>query len=449
MASDTTTLVTMPFGEYVNGVYDPNFSTAFPQFDPPTIPGIAAEGTTTTDGTTTTTEVNGFLNHGVEVIAGSNFQENVAGILDDGNANGSMIVLGNSFTTNAIFQTNVLQDFTNITTAAPDALTSILNGADHLNNYASFINGEPLLTSAGGMETAGIPNTSWNLDVVNGNFYDVNVVSQLNVLAAGSISFQTTQDSFYEAVTGANQQANQFILTSNGPTFDLIIVAGNYENANIIDQTNVLLNDSNIQAILEGGTNGSLSISSGGNTLANEASITTFGNGAESLSAQLAAEAQNALSGFISDIANLAPGMGQLNVLFVTGNYYDINLVTQTNVLSDPNIALQLMNGGSGSGTTSEIISTGGNEAINLAQIIDASNLGSQFVAGGQYSDSLMVQANILENVSQVTTASPQTLINEVIAFLGQDAPAVVSPAGEAPGVATTTHTDPISGVLS
>ncbi|MGH7095653.1 MAG: hypothetical protein ACREFB_19235, partial [Stellaceae bacterium] len=337
----------LPFGEYVNGVYDPGFSTPFPQFDLPPMPGLTPTGgVTPTDGVTMT---NGWLNPGVEIIAGSNAQQNIAGILDDNAQNTSMIVLGNSYSTNAIFQTNLLHDLTSITTAAPDALSSVLNASDNLNNFASFINGDSLLVSSGSSSGTPLTNTSWHVDVVNGDFYNINMVSQLNVLDAGSVSFQTTQSSFYEAITGANQQVNQFFLSATAPAFDLVIVEGNYQNANIVDQTNIVLNDSIIQAVL-GVANGTLAISSGGNILANEASITSFPNDIHGLTSQQAAEAQNANNGFNADIAGLGPAVGQLNVLFVTGNYYDVNLVSQTNVLSDPNIALQMMDGNGGSG---------------------------------------------------------------------------------------------------
>lgn len=440
LTTQTTLPPALPFGEYVNGVYDANFSTPFPQFDLPTVPGFApADGVTIT---------NGWLNPGVEVIAGSNAQQNIAGILDANAQHDSLIVLGNSYSTDAIFQTNILHDVTSITTAAPDALSSILNADNHLNNFASFINGDSLLVSSGSSNSTPLTNTSWHVDVVNGDFYNVNMVSQLNVLDAGSVSFQTTQSSFYEAITGANQQVNQFFLSATAPAFDMVIVLGNYQNANIIDQTNVALNDSIIQAVL-GGDHSTLSVSSGGNTLANEASITAFPNNIQGLSAQQTAEAHDANNGFNADIAGLAPAVGQPNVLFVTGNYYDINLVSQTNVLSDPNIALQLMGGNSGPGTASETISTGGNQAVNIAQIIDVNTLGTQFLAGAHYSDSMLVQANILENASTITTADPHALVSEVIAFLGHDAPMVVAPIADTPGVATAMHHDPIAGVMS
>ncbi|MGH7093555.1 MAG: hypothetical protein ACREFB_08490, partial [Stellaceae bacterium] len=74
--------------------------------------------------------------------------------------------------------------------------------------------------------------------------------------------------------------------------------------------------------------------------------------------------------------------------------------------------------------------------------------LGTQFLAGAHYADSMLVQANILEDASTVTTVDPHALVGEVIAFLGQDAPMVVAPTSDSLGVATAVHHDPIAGVM-
>src|SRR5262249_39512018 len=150
----------------------------------------------------------------------------------------------------------------------------------------------------------------------------------------------------------------------------------------IIDQTNVVLNDDIVKALMVTENRAGLSISTGHNTLLNEADISTYGpNGILPMSPELAAHAHNAQSGvFDPFLAGQVPGHGPLNVLFVTGSYYDINIVSQINVLSDENTAMQLMWAtGASASTSTAMISTGSNQAVNFAQIVDANTIGDQY----------------------------------------------------------------------
>ena len=66
-------------------------------------------------------------------------------------------------------------------------------------------------------------------------------------------------------------------------------------------------------------------------------------------------------------------GSGTMNVLFITGNYYDINVLEQTNIVSDSDVVLQtLENGESG------YVATGANELANDALLVTLGPLGGQ-----------------------------------------------------------------------
>ena len=420
LAGGSAPQITLQPGEYINGVFSPVATASVPTVDPP-------------DYTLPPTNVMGQINSGLEVIAGSNTLVNSAGIIDGNVQHLTMLVVGNAYSTNAIFQTNILHDVDSITTAAGGAPLNIATGGNILNNIADFQT--PHLISITGTSST---NTSWHVDVVQGNFYNMNVCVQTNVMAAGSTSFQTTETSFYKLVTGGHEQINGYLCDSYGSPYDLIVVEGSYNHANLIFQNNIILNDDVVKAILDTGTSTGMSISTGGNLMTNYASITDYGpSQVGTLSADLAAHAMGIdQKSFDSLIASLTPDNGthQLNVLVVTGDYYDVNVISQNNVLSDPNTAIQMMTAAGGEGTTStESISTGANQTINVAQIVSAGTLGSQLVGGQYYSDSLLVQANITTEDSHVTTQDPNALASEVIAFIGS---------GDTDTSAAATHTD-------
>src|SRR4029077_20424909 len=107
-----------------------------------------------------------------------------------------------------------------------------------------------------------------------------------------------------------------------------------------------------------------------------------------------------------------------VHVLYVQGDYYDINYLSQTNVISDANTAAQMLTSGSGQ----QSISTGNDQAINVASIVDGGSLTTPYVQGTQYSDSMLLQTNIITPDPKITTNDPAQLVPEVVAFTGQDA---------------------------
>ncbi len=297
---------------------------------------------------------------------------------------------------------------------------------------------------------------SWHVDVVDGNFYNMNVCVQTNVMSAGSTSFQTTETSYYKLVTGGNEQVNGYMCDANGNPYDLIVVEGSYNHYNLIYQNNIILNDDVVKAILDTGTSTGMSISTGDNVMTNYASITDYGpSQVGTMSSELAAHAMGIdQKQFDALIASLAPDNGShhLNVLVVTGDYYDVNVISQNNVLSDSNTALQMMASPGGEGTTStESISTGDNQTINVAQIVSVGTLGSQLVGGQYYSDSLLVQANITTEDSHVTTQDPNALASEVIAFIGTSDTDTSSTAAhiDMPGTSDMAHHDMLGGLAA
>ena len=128
-------------------------------------------------------------------------------------------------------------------------------------------------------------------------------------------------------------------------------------------------------------------MSTGANWLLNAATLVDYTGAAHELTPDmqaLVAALQNGESTL--DLANgfVLPGdgSGTMNVLFITGNYYDINVLEQTNILSDSDVVLQtLENGESG------YVATGGNELANEALLVTLGPLGGQYVGGTEYAE--------------------------------------------------------------
>ena len=112
-------------------------------------------------------------------------------------------------------------------------------------------------------------------------------------------------------------------------------------------------------------------------------------------------------------------------MLYITGDYYDVNAVWQTNVTSDVNVIYQLQNQPSADlmalhpdGTLTQSVSTGGNELTNDAAIVDV-NPDVIYVDGHVYTDSILVQANLLPTDQDgAVNGRSDALVTELIAFV-------------------------------
>ena len=132
----------------------------------------------------------------------------------------------------------------------------------------------------------------------------------------------------------------------------------------------MLLNSDYVLINAGPGGEGSETVSTGANWLLNAATLVDYSGAAHELTPDMLAlvaalqQRQSTLdlaSGFVLP----GDGSGTMNVLFITGNYYDINVLEQTNILSDSDVVLQtLENGESG------YVATGGNELANEALLV-------------------------------------------------------------------------------
>jgi hypothetical protein len=359
---------------------------------------------------------------GASAELGNNIQSNAAYIADVTSAPGSIIIGGDYYFTKAIIQVNVLSNNDHVDVASPDAnafANSIFTHGNEVHNVADFITHAFTGTYHGAASTY-----SWKVDTVAGNFYDVRSVDQVNNMMSSTSDIQVAHNTYFDFSSGHNQQGN-FANIQGLDDYDLIVIKGSYHQADLIYQTNIVLNYADITLLNSGtGSEPSFAVSTGDNTLTNNAKIENYegtsfsplGSAQRDLMLQLEQHATELLPNYDWNLSGSATGV--LKVLFVSGDYFHINAISQTNILSSVDIIGQFIPDYVSADGTFLNVSTGGNTANNTALIIDAGALSdSRFIGGTVYSDSMLSQSNLISDSDHIVIHDTHTLAPELIAF--------------------------------
>jgi hypothetical protein len=352
--------------------------------------------------------------HIATVSVGSNYQANDAAIVNGEGLTAMLAVQGNYYQTEAIIQTNVVGGSDHISGGGPGAASI---AANTVQNIADMQNQVPTLTSGGsGTTTSGL---NWSVTVLNGDLADVHSLVQTNYLQNNNVVYQTTEMGESLTVAGSNIQTNSAEYQNLTSNYQLIIVEGNYNQDDLIYQTNVMLDNNNVR--FHGGHGGgTASATGGGDNVVNDATIVDTANHnyqAFTPAAQSVVQALESQSGTVDPASVLSafPNLfGNINVLVVTGNYYDINYISQTNIMSNSNVVQ--MWGGHGATDT---VNTGSNIAVNAATIIDGGSALSPYLQGSYYNDMILLQTNIIGNNASAAAHNPNQFVPELVAFTG------------------------------
>ena len=424
-------------GIYVNGDrQDPGFTPTLPELsDPePVEPTYNLRGETAN--------------------LGSNTSANAGLIVDRNEGSPTMIVAGDYFATEAIVQTYSYSDRDHVSVGGAGPV-ELLTGNNSGNNIAHFDHRESIYPDLTGY----FSGWNWDVHVVEGDFYDINLLVQGIYLSDNDVTVQETQHSLYEVRTGGNQVFNLAELFSGEIEYDLIIIGGDYHGGNYIFQHAFLVDD---DVAMMGATDGerTQTLHTGNNSLTNYGAIQTYGN--ERLN-PLSDEARD----LTTELANRAPtldpdeygfvapavGSGPLNVLYVTGDYYDVNAIWQYITVADADTALQLLSGEEAltsveGGELIQSIETGGNTLLNDAAIVDVGT-GTTEVGGDIYTETILVQAElIVKDHDVIAHDDTDALVNELIAFIGSDEDQHEPPA-HSNAHAHAQHEDMLGGVLA
>ena len=121
---------------------------------------------------------------------GGNDSHNAALIVDIGEVARTMVVMGDYFKTNAIFQTNTTVDHDQISVSGGEGTPSLTSGGNVATNIADFVQNPSIY--------AGFPaywaGPNWIVDVVDGDYYSVHAVVQTNYLSDNDVAVQVSSD---------------------------------------------------------------------------------------------------------------------------------------------------------------------------------------------------------------------------------------------------------------
>jgi hypothetical protein len=421
-AADEAPAHAVAHGRYVDGALsDEELTPAAPA---PEIVGTPASAWTTEDGVTSRTITGPSDGIGAAAYTGGNELTNAAGIRDLSGMSASIVIEGDAFLSNAIIQINILVDNDQVDLAVehgPDLLVAELmrsatadgNVAHNIAEFAHYSYSDVLRGAAF--------TPAWTVDVVDGDFFSVRALTQINYLTDNDCVSQSTESTFYQLRTGENQQVNLANIYGFD-LYDVVIIGGDSHRVNWIFQKNIILDDDWVTSLLTNGDGGSQEVSAGGNSLVNEARISTYGNDGYS---EIGAAQRDLIAALEREDGVLSPNRewqlagsasGTLKVLYITGDCYDINLISQTNVICDVDQVAQSV---AGAGAVAGVVS-GANAAGNYAEIADAGTLsGSAFLGGEAYEDSILVQANIVTDQNQIVIHDSGAYASELIAFTG------------------------------
>jgi hypothetical protein len=259
---------------------------------------------------------------------------------------------------------------------------------------------------------------------IEGDMIFLSWVQQYNFTLDNDTQILTAMGTNTFLSTGLNIGLNTTSFADLGLYFDLIFIGGSLYDGNFISQTNVLLD--NDRLIVEDGSSASKgNAATGENILWNEAAIENVGpewtqglpSHYEDAAANLAAGDKEMPDGFRSDSA--LDGFGNLKVLYITGDVYDIHSVSQVNMVGDADDLAVYEASLLKAQDSVWQVATGHNMLVNKATILDYDGLGdTAYVGGGLYSDAILVQAEIVEGLTDRITMRGDALANEVIAFL-------------------------------
>ncbi|HEV7321361.1 MAG TPA: type I secretion protein [Ensifer sp.] len=361
----------------------------------------------------------------VDLDTGSNTLVNSAVVTSNWLQAEVLAVAGDHVELNAIIQTNAYYD--------SDLVTSALGGgnveqsATQAFNIAMFKHVEPASAETTQADSGIFPK-AWAITEVKGDLMMVNWLQQFTFMSDQDTAILSASGSKLSIVAGDNTVANQVSLLELGYRYDLIFVGGGVFDANIIQQTNILLDNDLIGAVGGFHTNGAGSVSTGANLLWNYAGIVEAGakgtvnpmsDGYLSALQDLSQGKTPSPSDFLHDPA--FAGLLGIRVLYISGDLISLNYIQQTNILGDSDQVTLAMNALTARPDADWTISTGSNALLNYAGIVDVDTGKTIYAGGGAYSDEVLIQAELIKNDPYLGGQNPDALVSEAVVFLGDD----------------------------
>ncbi|WP_018235759.1 hypothetical protein [Ensifer sp. BR816] len=393
----------------------------------------------------------------VELEAGGNTLINSVELTSNWLQSHVLAVAGDHVELNAVVQINVLCD--------NDLVSPALNGWNldpgkptEAFNIAMFKHLDPEPGNAEHAGTGDFPK-AWAITEIKGDLLIMNWFEQFTFMSDEDTAILAAAGAMTSIITGDNTAINNVSLAELGQYYDLIFIGGSVYDANVIQQMNILLDNDLLGAVEGFGTTGKGSASTDGNLLWNEATIVEAGGAATvnpmpksylDAFGDLAGGKKSLPDDVLQDGA--FAGMNGLRVLYISGDLINLNYVKQTNILGDSDQVALAKSKFTADSDADWTISTGSNNLVNYAGIVDVDAGQIIYTGGTAYSDEILIQADLIKTEPYLGGQNPDALVNEAVAFLGEDMLAPDTgpqPPDHAPPPLDTANADPMHNMLA
>ncbi|WP_417427225.1 hypothetical protein [Hoeflea sp.] len=363
----------------------------------------------------------------VEVETGGNILINNVVMKNFWTASTVTAVVGDHIQINAIVQINAWAD--------TDIVSEAIAGWDknpvgtQAFNIATFERLDSSADNNSSEPANGFPK-HWVVSEVDGDLLIVNWLQQLTFMHDNDIGVLSSSGATTAVYSGNNISYNDVSIYELGLSYDLIIIGGNCYDLNIIQQMNLLYDNDSIGAVTGFETTGEGHFSTSDNLLWNNAAIYNIGGAGQfealpdyyRATADALAAGQDFLSdGVLSDAA--FAGLGTLRVLYIKGDFINVQYAKMTNILGDSDQIALAMDAVGAHPEADWSVTTGANALINNATLVDLDSMGTTYVGGDQYSSDVLIQADIISTDPHFGSQNPDVLVNEAIYFLDDDGP--------------------------
>lgn len=361
------------------------------------------------------------------VAAGANVVANVFALVNTGVMSSVTAVLGNYHQIDSITQSWIYSDRDDVDSVFTGSSNILPTVASNIATFSRTTFDNPADDDANDGAKQVFP-VAWRVSMIDGDVSFINWVEQYNFVTDNDVMKVTTMGSDVTVLTGGNALVNLASFLGIGLQYDLVIIGGNVLDMSMISQIAVLYDNDAIRSI-DGAGAGTI-VQSGNNLIWNQASINNVGAN-ERFDVMpdyiyKTIDHINDRNGELPDGMAADPvfaGKQALNVLYITGNLYDVNYIRQVSVLGDADDVTRVMSDVLKNNQNATVtIDTGSNAVVNSASILDYDSFGSKtYLAGQLYSDAVLIQGGIIENDTTTSQFTNGRLVNEVIAFLDDD----------------------------
>lgn len=254
---------------------------------------------------------------------------------------------------------------------------------------------------------------------IDGNVINYNYVKQFNFAMDSDVVSVRFDANETMIETGGNILANGYSFLGLGFHYDMIVVGGNMIDMTFVSQTNVMLDSDYLHH--DAGFGGEIEASN--NLLFNWASLQDVGLDHNVAMNDIFQTASDRVMDGNTDIGSARDDTAfehseVLRVLYITGDVIDVQVLEQVNVLGDADQVAWASETVQHQDGADVSVTTGENELINMASVVDAGIDSTIYTAEGAYTESFLYQADFISEEDPLLAADTDLLTGEAFLFL-------------------------------